>query len=149
TMTISRRSNLRVVGASAGLLILALALLAALLAPALAQAAPGDLAYVGCVANRSANGCQQAAHNSLDGAAGVAVSRDDKSVYVASATGVTAFKRAATGALAYRGCFANQGHHGCQAGTHNSLRKSRDLAVSADGKSLYVASAGAITAFGR
>jgi DNA-binding beta-propeller fold protein YncE len=109
----------------------------------------GVLRYGGCFANGGAHGCRRPRHDSLWGSSGVAVSPDGKSLYVASTTGVTAFRRSANGALAYRGCFANQGHHGCQAGTHNSLRKSRDLAVSADGKSLYVASAGAITAFGR
>jgi hypothetical protein len=40
------------------------------------------------------------AHNSLDGAEAVAVSRDDKSVYVASNDAITRFKRHSSGALA-------------------------------------------------
>ncbi|MGH2967267.1 MAG: hypothetical protein ACRDMH_18055 [Solirubrobacterales bacterium] len=109
----------------------------------------GAISYGGCIANNGSHGCRQPAHNSLYGLSGVTVSPDGESVYVASATGITAFKRSGNGALTYRGCFANQGHHGCQVATLDSLRRSRDVAVTPDGSSLYVASNGALTTFGR
>ena len=109
----------------------------------------GAISYRGCIANNGSHGCRKPAHNSLYGSSGVTVSPDGESVYAASATGITAFRRSGNGALTYRGCFANQGHHGCQEATLESLRMSRDVAVTPDGSSLYVASNGALTTFGR
>jgi DNA-binding beta-propeller fold protein YncE len=111
----------------------------------------GAIRYGGCFANLGAHGCKEPRHNSLFWSWGVTVSPDGKSVYVGSSTGITRVKRAANGALAYRGCIANQGHHGCQGGALDSLRWSQDIAVSPDGKSVYVASwvADSLTAFQR
>jgi sugar lactone lactonase YvrE len=109
----------------------------------------GALRYKGCFSNGGAHGCRTPTHDSLKGASSVAVSPDGESVYATSRDGITAFERSASGALAYRGCFVNRGHLGCQAGTNNTLRQSWDLAVSPDGNSLYVASSSAITDFRR
>jgi DNA-binding beta-propeller fold protein YncE len=120
------------------MLAFALALFAGLLATALA--ATGDLAYQGCFATRHAYGCEQPAHNSLGHASDVAVSRDGESVYVASANGITRFKRSPDGALTYKNCFANEGAHGCKDPPHDSLGEASGVAVSADSKSVYVTS---------
>src|SRR5205823_3436907 len=58
---------------------------------------------------------------------------------------------ASTGALTYKGCIANGGAGGCVAPAHNSLGAANSVAVSADGKSVYVTSAGSnsITRFKR
>ncbi len=109
----------------------------------------GAIGYRGCIANHGDHGCGKPVHDSLYGSLGVTVSPDGKSVYVASTTGITTFARHRHGALAYRSCIANQGHHGCAVAARDSLRKSRDIAVTADGESLYVASSGAITWLGR
>jgi DNA-binding beta-propeller fold protein YncE len=119
-----------------GLLTFGLALLA-LLAPPQSQAATGDLTYAGCIANLGANGCEQPAHDSLREPVAVAVSRDDKSVYVGSGGAVTWFKRRSSGALAYKGCIAHGRTLGCREAGHGSLNYVEDLAVSRDGKSVY------------
>jgi DNA-binding beta-propeller fold protein YncE len=101
----------------------------------------GELRYRGCVADRGKHGCQDPTHDSLGGAFDVAVSRDGKSVYAAALHGdaVTRFDRLSNGALAYKGCIANQGENGCQRPPHNALAGADALAVSPDGRSVYVA----------
>ena len=118
-----------------------------------ARRAKGALVYRGCIANGGARGCKRAKHGSLGGAFDVAVSPDGRSVYVASMDGdsITRFNRDPTGALTYKGCFANGHAHGCRAPDHDSLGGAVALAVSPDGESVYVASlrAGAVTHFDR
>lgn len=113
----------------------------------------GRLHYAGCIANRGFYGCHEAEHASLLGAANVAVSPDNKSVYVTStyASSVTWFARRNNGALRYRGCFADDGGRGCRSPHLDSLYYPWDLAVSPDGGSVYVSSAAgdAITRFDR
>jgi sugar lactone lactonase YvrE len=113
----------------------------------------GELRYRGCIANGGKHGCKKAKHRSLGGAFDVAVSPDGASVYVASLSGdaVTRFDRRATGALAYRGCIANKGNHGCRRIQHKPLGGADALTVSPDGTSVYVAAlrAGAIVRFER
>jgi DNA-binding beta-propeller fold protein YncE len=101
----------------------------------------GELRYRGCVADGGRHGCQDPTHDSLAGAFDVAVSRDGKSVYAAALHGdaVTRFDRLSSGALAYRGCIANKGENGCQRPPHNALGGADALAVSPDGRSVYVA----------
>jgi DNA-binding beta-propeller fold protein YncE len=101
----------------------------------------GELRYRGCVADRGKHGCQDPAHDSLGGAFDVAVSRDGKSVYAAALRGdaVTRFDRLSSGALAYKGCIADKGENGCQRPPHDALGGADALAVSPDGKSVYVA----------
>ena len=115
--------------------------------------AGGKLRYRGCVADRGRHGCRDPKHDSLGGAFDVAVSPDGNSVYVASLTGdsVTRFDRRPTGALAYRGCVANNAKLGCRALKSDALGGADALAVSPDGKSLYVAAlrADAVMRFNR
>jgi DNA-binding beta-propeller fold protein YncE len=115
--------------------------------------ANGALRYRGCVANRGAHGCGRPKHDSLGGAFDVAVSPDGKSVYVVSLDGdaITRFDRQADGSLTYRNCFANARAHGCRELKHDSLGAADSVAVSPDGKSVYVASLGgdSITLFER
>ena len=105
-----------------------------------ARAPTGAISFKGCVASRGANGCRRPAHNSLGGAEALAVSPDGTSVYVASLEGnaVSRFDRAASGVLEYAGCIADDGGHGCREPTHNSLHSADGVAVSPDGRSVYV-----------
>lgn len=113
----------------------------------------GELRYRGCVADRGKHGCQDPTHDSLGGAFDVAVSDDGKSVYATALHGdaVTRFDRLSSGALAYKGCIANNGKSGCQRPPHNALGGADALAVSPDGRSVYVAAFGddAVVGFDR
>ena len=113
----------------------------------------GALIYRGCFANKGGHGCQDPRRDSLGGAFDVVVTPDGKSVYIASLAGdaVTRFNRGPTGALVYRGCFANDGEHGCRTPESRSLDGADALAVSPGGSSLYVASlrGSAVTLFRR
>jgi DNA-binding beta-propeller fold protein YncE len=103
----------------------------------------GFLTYQGCIANGSANGCIDPPQDSLAGAFGVAVSPDNQSIYVASVVGdsVTHLTRdTSTGFITYQGCIANGGANGCVDPPQDSLGLARGVAVSPDGKSVYVAS---------
>jgi DNA-binding beta-propeller fold protein YncE len=105
-----------------------------------------ELVYRGCIANGGSHagigGCTQPPRNSLDSNEAVAVSPDGSSVYVVSSDSdsITHFKREPNGALRYRGCIANRGAHGCAKPKHDSLGGAFDLAMSPDGKSVYVVS---------
>jgi DNA-binding beta-propeller fold protein YncE len=118
--------------------------LAAIALPSSAGAV-GELSYQGCIANGGLYGCVDPPQDSLGLAQGVAVSPDNKSVYVASAVpgSVTAFTRdPLTGAFAFLGCIANGGASGCVDPPQDSLLSAQGIAVSPDGKSVYVASPG-------
>ena len=134
-----------------GLLAIALTLLGALLAPPRSLAAIGDLTYMDCIANLGANGCEQAANDSLRQAHAVAVSRDGNAVYVGSSDAITWFKRHSDGTLTYKGCIEQTARHGCLKARHGSLEDVSDIAISRDGKSVYAAavSSKSITRFGR
>jgi DNA-binding beta-propeller fold protein YncE len=111
----------------------------------------GALTYAGCVANRGARGCKPARHDSLDGAASVAVSPDGSAVYVGAEDGVTRFKREPHGVLKERECISGTGDGGCKRAAHDSLRDAYGIAVSPDGGSIYASSyeADAISRFKR
>lgn len=115
--------------------------------------ANGELRYRGCFADRGKRGCRNPKHDSLGGAFDVAVSPDGGSVYVASLDGdaVTRFDRRPDGSLAYKDCIANKGHHRCRPPGHNALGGADALAVSPDGRSVYVTAirAGAVMRFNR
>jgi DNA-binding beta-propeller fold protein YncE len=104
----------------------------------------GSLRYLGCLANGTVEGCRRAKHRSLWFPRSVAVSPDSKSVYVAAGSSITRFQRRQGGRLRYAGCFANDGAHGCRNPSHDSLGGATDLAVSPDGRSLYVSALGSI-----
>ncbi|MGH6919426.1 MAG: lactonase family protein [Geminicoccaceae bacterium] len=110
----------------------------------------------GCVATDSAEGCSVG--RALDGPGRVAVSRNGKNVYVASVFsngGVAVFSRdRETGAITQLdgedGCVNSGGAEDCAVG--RALDGPRDLAISRDGKSIYIASvlsAGGVAVFSR
>lgn len=115
------------------------------------RAPDGTLTYRGCFADRGKGGCQTPRHDSLSFATGLAVSPDGRSVYVASYGGdsVTRFKRGPNGALTYGGCFADGGEQDCKRPHHDSLEEAAGVAVSPDGRSVYVIGEDAVTRFDR
>jgi DNA-binding beta-propeller fold protein YncE/photosystem II stability/assembly factor-like uncharacterized protein len=100
----------------------------------------GELTYVGCFANLGDYGCETPVYNSLKHPIGVAVSPDGKSVYaIAEYSGaITTFDRAPDGSLTYAGCIADSGGAGCDTPAHQAMSDPSALAVSPDGKSVYV-----------
>lgn len=120
----------------------------ALVVPAAAWAV-GELSQkagtAGCVSQGGTGGACQAG-NALGGAVGVAQSPDGKNVYVASQTADAVAildRNPTTGELKQKtgtaGCISESGTGGtCQAGT--GLKQPVGVTVSADGKSVYVAS---------
>jgi DNA-binding beta-propeller fold protein YncE len=115
------------------------------------RAPNGALTYRGCFQNGGRYACKEPRHRSLADARDVAVSPDGKSVYVTGgfSSSITSFRRSADGALSDGGCFANRGRHGCRKPIHNSLHFTAEVAVSPDGRSVYVTSASALTRFKR
>jgi 6-phosphogluconolactonase (cycloisomerase 2 family) len=114
----------------------------------------GALTWVGCLrdSTRAANGCTSAA--GLDGARGIAISDDGASVYVASGEGdaLAVLQRNTTsGALTWSSCFRDTENAlgGCTKA--QGLDDPRDVSVSSNGQSVYVASAtdDAVAIFGR
>ncbi len=103
----------------------------------------GALTPQGCIADvGDAAGCGTT-QQGLDGAGGVAVSADGKSVYVASNldSAVVRFDRNTTsGALTGQGCIADVGDTAGCGTTQQGLDGATGVAVSPDGKSAYVAS---------
>jgi len=103
----------------------------------------GQISYDGCLADGPADGCVDLPSSPLTGAVGVAVSPDGKSVYVASRSSdsIAHFFRGAGGKIRYDGCLNNEGSEGCVNLPGEPLDGANDVAVSPDGKSVYVASA--------
>src|SRR5688572_28219715 len=120
-----------------------------------AAASPGDLAQkpgaAGCVSMFGF--CDRGA--ALEGAAAIAVSPDGTSAYVASSSddAVAVFDRGADGTLVQEpgaaGCISESGAGRCRDGT--ALDGATSVAVSPDGRSVYVTSFGsdAVAVFDR
>ncbi len=106
----------------------------------------GGLTLEGCVATGSAAvGCVIVPGGIDTEPLGVAVSPDGRSVYVAAYDRVEHFFAAANGALTYDGCVSDDGSGGACAdipGTAAPLMGPVAVAVSPDGRSVYVASTG-------
>ncbi len=100
------------------------------------------LGAAGCIAGESARSCT--AGRALSGASSVVVSRDGRSVYVASPNSgaVAVLDRAADGVLAQKpgaaGCISYDETSTCAAGS--GLERVADVAVSPDGTSVYATS---------
>ncbi len=114
-----------------------------------AVGATGDISYDGCISNDGSGGaCADAPGSPLSGAQGVAVSPDGRSVYAASSgsSTVTHFFAAVGGQLTYDGCVSNDGSVGaCADAPGSPLSGAQRVAVSPDGRSVYVASSGSST----
>ena len=112
------------------------------------RAADGTLTPAGCFEDAGQDGCGTGTANEtpgLDGASGVAISPDGRSVYVTGVNddSIVRFDRAADGAITPVGCFEDVGLSGCGAGTAADvpgLNGARGIAISADGISVYVGS---------
>jgi DNA-binding beta-propeller fold protein YncE len=94
----------------------------------------------GCVSEDGSGPCANG--HGLSGAGAVAVSRDGKSVYVATANGIVRFKRKHDGAVrepaGTTACVSEDGSGPCVDG--RALAGAYGVAVSRDGSSVYVAS---------
>ena len=106
----------------------------------------------GCVSERHKEGCARG--RALGGAASVATSPDGRNVYVASNTSyaVVSFARdQRTGALSQlagrAGCTSEGGKYGCAVG--RGLIGAFSVAISPDGRNVYVASYSGVVAFSR
>jgi 6-phosphogluconolactonase (cycloisomerase 2 family) len=122
------------------------------------DAATGGLTPGGCIQNTGGTACDGLGGNmpGLDGASGVAVSGDGRNVYVASrySDAIAVFRRnTASGGLTPGGCIQNTGGTACDGlgGNAPGLDGASGVAVSGDGKNVYVASllSDAIVVFGR
>ncbi|MEI8082574.1 MAG: beta-propeller fold lactonase family protein, partial [Actinomycetes bacterium] len=115
----------------------------------------GALTYDSCISNAALGTCAVAPSASLDGPTDVRVSPDGKNVYLTSenSRAVTVLNRAAaSGALTFADCFSNSALSGCTTLPNATLNKANWVAVSPDGKSVYVtgwATSNAVTTFDR
>src|SRR5687768_15468375 len=103
----------------------------------------GLLIYDGCLNNDGLQGCADLPGEPLKGAESVTVSPDGKSVYVASSSSDTVahfFRGGPDGQIAYDGCLNNDGSNFCTAVPGSPIDNPESVAVSPDGKSVYVAS---------
>jgi len=103
----------------------------------------GQITFGGCLGSDTAGGaCGDLPFAPLNGARNVAVSPDGRSVYVASQSSNTVahFFRAPAGQLTYDGCLGNDAAQGCGDLPGEPLTGARDVAVSLDNGSVYVAS---------
>jgi Ca2+-binding RTX toxin-like protein len=101
----------------------------------------GSIAYQGCWGNDASRGCADLPFAPLDGPRGIAVSPDGGSIYVGSggSNSIAHFFRGSDGALTYDGCVANTASDGCADLPGNPISGASGVAVSPDGKSVYVA----------
>jgi RTX calcium-binding nonapeptide repeat (4 copies) len=99
------------------------------------------IAFEGCLADDAARGCGDLPGAPLAGARGVTVSPDGEAVYVVSPErdSIAHFRRTSNGSLSFAGCLAGSGAGGCEDLPLAPLDGADRVAVSSDGRSLYVA----------
>lgn len=114
------------------------------------RAADGSLTKAGCVARDDHDGCEvPTSSGALAGVRDVVVSPDGGSVYAASPTAITNFRRVADGSLKFFGCVADGGAFGCADPAPGRLEAIRNLALSPDGADVYATSLNSVVHFDR
>ncbi|MGB7686503.1 MAG: hypothetical protein WBL45_12065, partial [Solirubrobacterales bacterium] len=99
----------------------------------------GALAYRGCISDGGANGCRRLPHGSLSGASGIALSPSGREVYVAAQVGtVTRLRVVKPRNLVFAGCISDRASKGCARARPSALSQATGVAVSPDGRDLYV-----------
>jgi DNA-binding beta-propeller fold protein YncE len=104
----------------------------------------------GCLAYAGAFGCGRVRKNSLAGADSIVVAPGGHAAYAVAfqSAALTELHRAPSGRLTYRGCVGDDGLSGCRVLRHGSLTGATAVAVSPDGRDVYVASqVGTVTRF--
>ena len=120
-----------------------------------ASAPLGSVTWQGCASDDGSSAvCTDVPGSPLTGAKSVAVSPNGKSVYVASsaANSISWFSASSTGALTWKGCWSDDGSGGtCTDLEGAPITGASSVAVSPDGKSVYVAAitANSVTRFDR
>ena len=103
----------------------------------------GQIGYAGCLNSDGSSHCVDLPGEPLNAPTDVSVSPDGGSVYVTSFNSDSIgylFRDAATGKLGWDGCLNNDGSDSCENLPGAPLDGPRALALSADGRSVYVAS---------
>jgi DNA-binding beta-propeller fold protein YncE len=132
---------------------LALAVSALVLATAENAFALGQISYGGCVSATGSGGlCAPTGNKALTNPSYVAISPDGGSLYAAgqNGSGISVFRRAPHGQLAYDGCVSDDGSSGaCAKLPGNLLGRATSVAVSPDGHSAYTTGGDKVVAFAR
>jgi 6-phosphogluconolactonase (cycloisomerase 2 family) len=115
-------------------------LLTALALPAGAHADLGRLTYAGCQADAAATGCADLMQAPLQGPHGLALSRDGRSLYSVGGSVAHLFRDTAGGDLSLDGCLNDDGSQNCVDLPAKPIGSATDVAVSPDGRSVYVVS---------
>ncbi len=119
---------------------LAAAVTAQAIAASPAGANTGALSLEGCVNSSGASNCGTAPDGSLTGLWDVAVSPDGKSVYTVANSTLTRFTADGQGRLSFQSCISSSLGSLCPKADTDVIRDASAVAVSPNGKSIYVTS---------